>query len=85
MKEKERGSEACKPKGILFTWASETRTPSVNEIIVVWQYERTSLLHLQAVLPAGDLVAAVHLCRLEVLGAQPGFVDSLQKHRERER
>lgn len=41
-------------------------------------------MDLQAVLPAWDPAAAVHLRGLEVLGTQPVFVDSLCK-RKRDR
>lgn len=56
--------------------AYKTGASSVDELIIVRQYEGTPLLDLQAVLPAGDPVAAVHLCGVEELGTDPLFVDS---------
>ncbi len=59
------------------TCAYKTGASSIDELIIVRQYEGTPLLDLQAVLPAGDPVAAVHLCGMEELGTEPVFVDSL--------
>lgn len=42
------------------------------------------MLDLQAVLPAGDPVAAVHLCDVEELGTEPVFVDSLCREKSTE-
>lgn len=67
------------------TCAYKTGASSVDELIIVRQYEGTPLLDLQAVLPAGDPVAAVHLCGVEELGTDPLFVDSLQREQYRRR
>lgn len=49
----------------------------MNEIVIVGQDEGAPLLHLQAVLTAGDSLAAVHLGGLEVLRTQPGLINHL--------
>lgn len=67
------------------TCAYKTGASSVDELIIVRQYEWTPLLDLQAVLPAGDPVAAVHLCGVEELGTDPLFVDSLHREQYRRR
>lgn len=67
------------------TCAYKTGAASVNEIIIVGQDEGAPLLHLQAVLTAGDSLAAVHLGGLEVLRTQPGLINHLGGRQKGER
>lgn len=51
----------------------------MNEIIIVGQDEGAPLLHLQAVVAAGDSLAAVNLGGLEVLRTQPLLINHLDE------
>ena len=51
----------------------------MNEIIIVGQDEGAPLLHLQAVVTAGDSLAAVNLGGLEVLRTQPLLINHLEE------
>lgn len=59
------------------TCAYKTGVATVNEIIIVRQDEGAPLLHLQAILSAGDSLTAVPLGGLEVLRTQPGLINHL--------
>lgn len=60
------------------TCADEAGEASVNDFVIVGQYERTPRLHLQTILLARDGLSAVKLCDFKILGAEPGFVDNLK-------
>lgn len=59
------------------TCAYKTGVATVNEIIIVRQDEGAPLLHLQAILSAGDSLTAVPLGGLEVPRTQPGLINHL--------
>lgn len=80
--EKETTTEAQTVKScgvFLFfcTCAYKTGVATMNEIIIVRQDEGAPLLHLQAILSAGDSLTAVPLGGLEVLRTQPGLINDL--------
>ena len=60
------------------TCADEAGEASVNDFVIVGQYEWTPRLHLQTILLARDGLSAVKLCDFKILGAEPGFVDNLK-------
>lgn len=60
------------------TRTDEARQPSVDQFIIVRQHKGASRLHLQAVLLAWNPVLALQLCHVEIFGAQPSLVGSLQ-------
>lgn len=67
------------------TCAYKTGAASMNEIIIVGQDEGAPLLHLQAVVAAGDPLAAVDLGGLEVLRTQPLLINHLDETQKGER
>lgn len=60
-----------------FTCAYKTGAATLDEIIVVRQDEGAPLLHLQAIVSAGDSLTALPLGGLEVLRTQPGLINHL--------
>lgn len=85
----EQGTSESHPGGLAgrpITCADEAGEASVDNLVVVGQYERTPRLHLQTVLLARNCLSAVKLCDFKILGAEPGFVDNLKfKKQERKR
>lgn len=65
------------------TCADEAGEASVNDFVIVGQYERTPRLHLQTILLARNGLSAVKLCDFKILGAEPGFVDNLKSKERR--
>lgn len=66
------------------TCADEAGEASIDDFVIVGQYERTPGLHLQTILLARNCLSAVKLCDFKVLGAEPGFVDNLKRARREE-
>lgn len=65
------------------TCTYKTGSSTMYKVIIVRQYERTPLLDLKTVLFTGNLMTAAWLRTLEILSAEPGLVDSLQREQER--
>lgn len=59
------------------TCAYKTGAATLDEIIIVRQDEGAPLLHLQAIVSAGDSLTALPLGGLEVLRTQPGLINHL--------
>lgn len=65
------------------TCADEAGEASVDDFVIVGQYERTPGLHLQTILLAWNCLSAVKLCDFKILGTEPGFVDNLKRKERR--
>lgn len=63
------------------TCADEAGVPAVDQVVVVGQNERTTLLDLPAVLVARYLVLAGLLGGGEILSTQPGLVGHLSRRK----
>lgn len=63
------------------TCADEAGVSAVDQVVVVGQNERTTLLDLPAVLVARYLVLAGRLGGGEILSTQPGLVGHLSRRR----
>lgn len=82
-KRKQQTDGDPRPRPASHTCADEAGEASVDDFVIVGQYERTPGLHLQTILLAWNRLSAVKLCDFKVLGAEPGFVDNLKSKESR--
>lgn len=75
--------DQSKPPPLSRTCADEAGEASVDDFVIVGQYERTPGLHLQTILLAWNCLSAVKLCDFKILGTEPGFVDNLKRQERR--